>query len=97
MTYRSACVHEGNIHHAPLHLARSVVVLTTRYSLLAVQAGNYITEELVTTVVTMIAQADELHAYVTQRLFVAIQDDIGKVCAALVNARWISCACIPLP
>lgn len=59
-----------------------VTVLTSRR---VVQAGNYITEELVTTVVTMIAQADELHAYVTQRLFVAIQDDIGKVCAAWVR------------
>lgn len=43
------------------------------------QAGNYVTEELVTTVVQMIAQAEELHAYVTQRLFVAIQEDITKV------------------
>lgn len=43
------------------------------------QAGNYITEELVTTVVQMITQTEDLHAYVTQRLFVAIQDDIAKV------------------
>lgn len=52
-------------------------------------AGNYITEELVTTVVQMITQTEELHAYVTQRLFVAIQDDIAKQPLVQISAWCI--------
>jgi hypothetical protein len=40
----------------------------------------------------MIAQADELHAYVTQRLFVAIQEDITKVRISILKSftvAWI--------
>eukprot|EP00123_Amoebidium_parasiticum_P012218 comp21200_c0_seq1/m.28801 comp21200_c0_seq1/g.28801 ORF comp21200_c0_seq1/g.28801 comp21200_c0_seq1/m.28801 type:complete len:832 (-) comp21200_c0_seq1:376-2871(-) len=41
-------------------------------------AGQYVTEELVSSVICMITQAPELHAYVTQRLYVALQDNISQ-------------------
>ncbi|KNC86688.1 hypothetical protein SARC_01156 [Sphaeroforma arctica JP610] len=41
-------------------------------------AGNYVTEELVTTVVHMITNTEDLHAYMTQRLYLALQDDISQ-------------------
>eukprot|EP00124_Ichthyophonus_hoferi_P000573 Ihof_evm7s22 gene=Ihof_evmTU7s22 len=41
-------------------------------------AGQYVSEELVSQVIIMITQTPELHAYVTQRLFVALQDNISQ-------------------
>jgi hypothetical protein len=38
----------------------------------------------------MIAQADELHAYVTQRLFVAIQEDITKVRSSILQSFTVA-------
>ena len=43
------------------------------------QAGGYMQEELVFTIIAMLSQSDQLHGYHTQRLYVALTNDISQV------------------
>ncbi|CAI8030946.1 AP-1 complex subunit gamma-1 [Geodia barretti] len=43
-----------------------------------IKAGSYMQEELVFTIIAMLSQTDQLHGYHTQRLYVALTNDISQ-------------------
>ena len=43
------------------------------------QAGGYMQEDLVFTIIAMLSQSDQLHGYHTQRLYTALTNDISQV------------------
>jgi len=45
----------------------------------AIQAGNYVREEILSNFIRLIAQTSELHAYTAQKLYAALKADISQV------------------
>ena len=44
-----------------------------------IQAGSHVREDLVSGIVVMISEAEDLHGYSVQKLFLALRDDISQV------------------
>ena len=59
------------------------------------QAGSHVREDLVPGIIAMISEAEELHAYSVQRLFVALRGNIDPVSTAMFCAimLYIQCLC----
>lgn len=47
------------------------------------QAGNYVRDDTVPSLIHMVASSDNLQAYAVQQLFKAVQEDISQVYLAL--------------
>ena len=50
------------------------------YAVFCFQAGNYVRDDTVPSLIHMVASSDNLQAYAVQQLFLAVQDDISQVC-----------------
>ena len=53
------------------------------------KAGGYISEDLVPGIVARISESEELHAYVVQKLYLALNDNIAQVCSTVSTCRTI--------